>query len=99
MMIIEFANNGNLRSNLSNNFNNILRGNKIGILHDSLIVLQKLHNLGYIHRDIHSKNILQVKADDYDVSYISDFGLSGPENEQKSDNVYGVMTYIAPEVL
>src|SRR6185369_4202062 len=32
---------------------------------------------------------------------ISDFGLSGPANEQKSDDkvVYGVMPYIAPEVL
>ena len=33
-------------------------------------------------------------------SYISDFGLSGPANEQKSDDeVYGVLPYIAPEVL
>ena len=34
------------------------------------------------------------------LSYISDFGISGPANEQKSDDkVYGVLPYIAPEVL
>jgi serine/threonine protein kinase len=33
-------------------------------------------------------------------SYISDFGLSGPANKQKSDDkIYGLLPYIAPEVL
>src|SRR2546429_461927 len=33
-------------------------------------------------------------------SYISDFGLSGPANKQKSDDkIYGILPYIAPEVL
>ena len=33
-------------------------------------------------------------------SYVSDFGLSGPSNEQKSDyKICGVLPYIAPEVL
>ncbi|RGB33296.1 kinase-like domain-containing protein [Rhizophagus diaphanus] len=56
MMIIKFADKGNLRSVLSNNFSNIMWEN---------------------------------------------FGLSGPANEQKSDDkvVYGVIPYIAPEVL
>ncbi|CAB4443337.1 unnamed protein product [Rhizophagus irregularis] len=56
MMIIRFADEGNLRSVLSNSFSNIMWEN---------------------------------------------FGLSGPANEQKSDDkvVYGVMPYIAPEVL
>src|SRR5438034_10356588 len=34
------------------------------------------------------------------ISYISDFGLSGPANEQKSDDkIYGVLPYMAPEIL
>ncbi len=32
-------------------------------------------------------------------SFLSDFGLSRPVDEQKSDKVYGVLPYIAPEVL
>ena len=60
------------------------------------LFFKTLHGLGYSHKDFHSGNILQ----DYFNTYISDFGLSGPANEQKSDNkIYGVLPYIAPEVL
>ncbi|CAB4423344.1 unnamed protein product [Rhizophagus irregularis] len=37
----------------------------------------------YSHEDFHSGNILQI---DNKTSYISDFGLSGPSNKQKSDD-------------
>ncbi|UZO09574.1 uncharacterized protein OCT59_029791 [Rhizophagus irregularis] len=93
-MIIEFANEGNLRSILSNKFNNIMWESKIYYLYLMLIDLKDLHELGYCHKDFQS-NILQA-----DTTYISDFELSGPANEQKLDGkVYGVMPYIAPEVL
>src|SRR3954469_13939791 len=60
--------------------------------------LGTLHCLGYFHKDFHSGNIL--KESKYNLSYISDFGLSGPSNEQKSDDkICGVLPYIAPEVL
>jgi serine/threonine protein kinase len=55
--------------------------------------LRNLHKLGYCHKDFHSGNILNHY-------YLSDFGLSGPSNEQESDDkIYGVLPYIAPEVL
>ncbi|EXX50657.1 uncharacterized protein OCT59_012697 [Rhizophagus irregularis] len=95
MMIIQFADKGNLRSTLSNNFNKIMWGTKIMYLYIALIDVDDLHELGYCHKDFHSGNILLASA-----TYISDFGLSGPANEQKSDGkVYGVMPYIAPEIL
>ncbi|POG69460.1 kinase-like domain-containing protein [Rhizophagus irregularis DAOM 181602=DAOM 197198] len=95
MMIIEFAYNGNLRSILSNDFNNIMWVDKISHLYSILVDLRDLHELGYCHKDFHSGNILHASP-----ICISDFGLSGPVNEQKSDGkVYGVMPYIAPEVL
>ncbi|UZO03530.1 uncharacterized protein OCT59_023937 [Rhizophagus irregularis] len=96
MMIIEFASKGNLRNVLSNNFSNIMWECKIKYLMYILVDLKQLHKLGYCHKDFHSGNILQTV-----VTFISDFGLSGPANEQKSDDkvVYGVMPYIAPEVL
>ncbi|POG60796.1 hypothetical protein GLOIN_2v1787411 [Rhizophagus irregularis DAOM 181602=DAOM 197198] len=84
-----------LRSILSNGFNNITWQSKIEYLCLMLIDLETLHGLGYCHKDFHSGNILQA-----DTICISDFGLSGPANEQKSNGkVYGVMPYIAPEVL
>ncbi|POG61922.1 kinase-like domain-containing protein [Rhizophagus irregularis DAOM 181602=DAOM 197198] len=97
MMIMNFAYEGSLRSSLSNNFNNTMWENKIDRLFYILYDLNSLHKLGYCHKDFHSGNILQIGNS----PYVSDFGLSGPANEQKSDDrvVYGVMPYIAPEVL
>ena len=96
MMIIEFAENGNLRFILSSDFNNILWRNKIDYLQELTFDLKNLHKLGYCHKDFHSGNILKG----CEHIYISDFGLSAPPNEQKSgDKVCGVLPYIAPEVL
>jgi serine/threonine protein kinase len=96
IMILQFANKGNVRNLLSHNFNNILWNKKLMYLGGLTIDLKNLHSLGCFHKDFHSGNILN----DGDVSYISDFGLSGPSNEQRSDNkIYGVLPYIAPEVL
>jgi serine/threonine protein kinase len=95
-MILQFAKNGNLRDVLSVNFNKILWSEKIRYLYWIIVYLRDLHQLGYCHKDFHSGNILQIGYE----SYISDFGLSGPSNKQKSDDkIYGVLPYIAPEVL
>ena len=100
MMIVYFADKGDLRSDLSNNFNNILWKDKIFWLQFISRHLRDLHKLGYFHKDFHSGNILRTIEYGNDLSYISDFGLSGPADEQKSDDkVYGVLPYIAPEVL
>ncbi|RGB37020.1 kinase-like domain-containing protein, partial [Rhizophagus diaphanus] len=96
MMILEIANEGNLRSVLSHNFNNILWKSKILYLEWLASGLKRLHELGYFHKDLHSSNILQENSR----TYVSDFGLSGPSNKQKSDDkICGVLPYIAPEVL
>ena len=95
---MQFADQGNLRHVLSSNFNNILWREKILLLYYLTIDLENLHKLGYSHKDFHSGNILKESEKDY--SFISDFGLSGPPNEQKSDDkICGVLPYIAPEVL
>src|SRR5436305_11237569 len=98
MMIMQFADQGNLRHVLSSNFNNILWRDKIFLLLNSIGDHKYLHGLGYFHKDFHSGNILKESANQF--SYISDFGLSEPSNEQKSDDkICGVLPYIAPEVL
>jgi serine/threonine protein kinase len=95
MMILELADKGNLRNFLSTNYNKTLWKDKIKYLLWITNNLKHLHKLGYSHRDFHSGNML--KTDDF---YISDFGLSGPSNKQKSeDKICGVLPYIAPEVL
>src|SRR5581483_7555795 len=79
-------------------FKNTLWKDKLELLKDSAFDLKNLHELEYFHKDFHSGNILKGGEDN--LSYISDFGLSGPSNEQKSDNkICGVLPYMAPEVL
>ncbi|RGB24841.1 kinase-like domain-containing protein [Rhizophagus diaphanus] len=96
MMVMQYADEGNLRNILSINFNNILWREKIIYLYWSAMDLKYLHELGYFHGYFHSGIILRIEGS----SYISDFGLSGPSNEQKPDSkIYGVLPYIAPEVL
>ncbi|CAI2175017.1 6367_t:CDS:2 [Funneliformis geosporum] len=53
-----------------------------------------------IHRDIHSGNILFVETNAYSYQWqIGDFGLSRPANiTSSSDEIYGVISYLAPEV-
>ena len=94
-MILQFVDKGNLRSVLSSDFNNILWKDKILYLRNLAYDFKNLHGLGYFHKDFHSGNILYGHY-----PLISDFGLSGPSNKQKSDDkICGVLPYIAPEVL
>ena len=62
--------------------------------------LQIIHSQNLIHRDLHSGNILQENL--YS-AYIADLGLSISANialkNSESRGVYGVLPYIAPEVL
>ncbi|GES87650.1 kinase-like domain-containing protein [Rhizophagus clarus] len=93
MMIMKLVDGGNLRNILLSDFNNIMWDRKLAYLSNIAMDLKNLHSLGFIHKDFHSGNILGGL-------YISDFGLSGPSNEQKSDNkIFGVLPYIAPKVL
>ena len=92
-MVLEYCKDGNLRDNL-NNSSNYYR-NKIW--HLSLIAngLLNIHAAGKIHKDFHSGNIL------FDgIPRISDLGMCQPaNNEAKKEGIYGVLPYMAPEVL
>src|SRR5436853_2147975 len=103
MLITKFADMGSLRNILSSYFNNILWKDKIRILGHLALSLKNAHKLGYFHKNLHSGNIMVFYHDKRFCeinSYISDFGLSGPANKQKSDDkIYGMLPYIAPEVL
>ncbi|EXX73120.1 Cmk1p [Rhizophagus irregularis DAOM 197198w] len=96
IMVTQLIDQGNLRRILLNNFNNMFWRDKLLLLTKIVIDLKNLHDIGYSHKDLHSGNILRGRS----ATFIADFGLSGPSNEQKSnDKIYGVLPYIAPEVL
>jgi len=52
-----------------------------------------------VHGDFHAGNILRNEVIS-DVYLITDLGLCKPANEKnKEENVYGVLPYVAPEIL
>ncbi|RHZ69970.1 hypothetical protein Glove_276g91 [Diversispora epigaea] len=102
LMVLDYLKGGNLRNYLNNNFNNIEWSDKLKYLRDLAKSFTKIHKLDIIHQDFHPGNILSYNFNFYHL-YISDFGLSkligkNGENSQ-TRNVFGVLPYIAPEVL
>ncbi|RHZ83732.1 hypothetical protein Glove_88g128 [Diversispora epigaea] len=63
--------------------------------------LSQIHELGIVHQDFHPGNILSSNFKNS--TRISDFGLSklirANPNNPKKKNLFGVLPYIAPEVL
>src|SRR5437868_2722015 len=68
--------------------------------------LYNIHVKNLTHKDLHLGNVLQSKditINNLDTTCISDFGFCKPADEissnSNSKNVYGVMPYMAPEIL
>ena len=69
---------------------------KLYLLREISNGLNEIHEKGLVHRNFHSGNI--VIALDFKI-YITDLGLSKPANVTSEEQVFGVLPYIAPEVL
>ncbi|UZO07075.1 uncharacterized protein OCT59_027378 [Rhizophagus irregularis] len=97
LIVMNLMNGGNLRSNLL-----IIKYNpleKYEDLADIAYALLTLHKRNLVHGDFHSGNIL-CSSNVASINYISDFGLSRPVNQTiNSNEIYGVIPYMAPEVL
>ncbi|RHZ58653.1 hypothetical protein Glove_372g27 [Diversispora epigaea] len=103
MMVLEYAKDGNLREYLKINFNNINWLQKLFNLTDLSLRFMNIHQLDIVHQDFHPGNILSSDFENSCSIRISDFGLSkligeNPNNPEKK-NIFGVLPYIAPEVL
>ena len=90
--------NGSLRQRLNTDHGSMVWYNKLNVLCDIAKGLGSIHKGGLTHRDLHSGNVLSF------ISYtcITDLGLCKPANEMSEKcgkSVYGVLPYIAPEVL
>ncbi|RIB21778.1 kinase-like domain-containing protein [Gigaspora rosea] len=103
MMIFQYANKGDLHNYLTLNFEELTWEDKLSLLIDISKDLFKIHKAGYIHCDIHCGNILQHEEESWLgslKSYIADLGLSRKNEEHMLKvGIYGVMPYIAPEIL
>ena len=88
---------GNLRSTYKAEKGKVKLSNCIDHLLQVSTGLRSIHEKGWIHRDLHSGNIL---VHGYNGTTISDFGLCRPVSnaEDKEDGKYGVIPYMAPEL-
>ncbi|RIB17340.1 kinase-like domain-containing protein [Gigaspora rosea] len=101
LMAFQYANKGSLHKFLLSNFRELNWKSKLNQLLDISKNLEKLHIAEYVHGDFHSGNILQNQYMSGDlISYIADLGLSRKKDETDlEDSIYGVLPYVAPEVL
>ncbi|RIA95998.1 kinase-like domain-containing protein [Glomus cerebriforme] len=101
MMILDYAERGSLRNYLDQNYNDLKWVNKLQISFNIAAGLNQIHNEKLIHRDLHIGNILCFPHK----TFITDLGLCKPADNTLKDtkdtrkNTYGVLPYIAPEVL
>ncbi|RHZ78862.1 hypothetical protein Glove_155g15 [Diversispora epigaea] len=100
-IVLRHMKNGNLRDFLYQNkslpwieriwlFNSFIRGLKV------------IHSKGFIHRDIHPGNLMITEIHNnpkYKFVRLGDLGLCRLANETSSPGAYGVLPYIAPEIL
>jgi serine/threonine protein kinase len=79
----------------------------LDILNNIIKGLKKIHENKMVHRDFHTGNILISFDHAYygnsgnplSIFYISDMGLCGEVGNMDETNIYGVMPFVAPEVL
>ncbi|GES93957.1 kinase-like domain-containing protein [Rhizophagus clarus] len=98
IMVLEYAEGGNLNDYLCQNYDTLDWLNKIIILTNIIKGLKEIHQKQMVHRDFHPRNIL-FRHKEYTNICISDMGLCGEVDGINETKVYGVMPYVAPEVL
>jgi len=99
VMVMEYMKGGNLRQHLQKKSKELSLEDKISGLIDIFQGLSVIHNKGLVHKDFHPGNIFLLN-DFHSSVCVADFGLSRPANEEvKETKIYGVLPYVAPEVL
>jgi serine/threonine protein kinase len=104
MVVMQYANKGNLRGNLAKIIEYSWK-EKLYMLYSIISGLKEIHKQNLIHCDFHDGNILNHevennKEDKSNIAYISDLGLCQPvKSFLKQHDIYGVISFMAPEVL
>jgi serine/threonine protein kinase len=91
--------NSDLTHHITKDFYNISWKDKMYYLCDIVDGLAKIHEVNIMHRDLHSGNILLDT--DLGIAKLCDLGLSKSATEitDNDEEIYGIIPYIAPEVL
>ncbi|CAG8568381.1 4689_t:CDS:2 [Paraglomus occultum] len=104
IMVMQCMEDGSLRQHLQKNYGRLYFYQKFTQLEDVAEGLSSIHKKGLIHRDLHSGNILSFHTGGRFVSQshrccITDLGLCRPADEVDDKKIYGVLPYVAPEVI
>ncbi|GBC04324.1 hypothetical protein RclHR1_05610011 [Rhizophagus clarus] len=99
MMVMQYAKNGSLRNYLDKNYDKLNWKTKLYDLLNISFGLSRIHKKELIHRDLYIGNILKFP----NFVSITDMGLCKPtdynEMENAKNSTYGVLPYVAPEIL
>ncbi|RHZ79884.1 hypothetical protein Glove_140g3 [Diversispora epigaea] len=101
-IVLRYMKNGNLRDFFEQN-KIVPWIERLWLLESFIRGLKVIHGKGFIHRDIHPGNLMVTEKfnNDSKLKFIrlGDLGLCRLVNEISSSDVYGVLPYVAPEVL
>jgi serine/threonine protein kinase len=95
-LVLQYIENGDLRKYLRRTANLITWDQRLNKIYDICLALSNIHVHRLVHKDLHPGNIFI----DFTFAYIGDFGFCMPANENSTKkNIYGVLPYMAPEIL
>ncbi|RHZ51584.1 hypothetical protein Glove_476g43 [Diversispora epigaea] len=102
-IVLRYMKNGNLRDFLKQN-KSLPWIERLWLLNTFIRGLKVIHSKGLIHRDLHPGNLMITETEVYNNSKykfvrLGDLGLCRYANEISSSGAYGILPYIAPEVL
>src|SRR3954452_4399897 len=99
IIVLDYAEGGNLNDWIDKNNKSFTWSNRIRILQNIIDGLKEIHQKQFIHRHLHPRNILLKHQHGHNVSYVSDMGLYEEVGNIDHSKIYGIMPYVAPEVL
>jgi serine/threonine protein kinase len=95
IIVMSYAKKGSLRKCLYD-INKFKWQDKLKLLKKIILGLKVIHESNLTHGDFHDGNILL--SDNYE-AYIIDLGLCKPISDLQNSDIYGVLPYMAPEIL
>ncbi|KAG9283995.1 hypothetical protein G9A89_000284 [Geosiphon pyriformis] len=98
MFVMRFYENGSLDNYLDHVLGDISWRDKIDLLWGVIAGLENIHNSDLYHGNIHGGNLMIEDEAISTDARISDIGIWGPANSSLTTH-YGVLPYVAPEVL
>ncbi|PKY23168.1 kinase-like protein, partial [Rhizophagus irregularis] len=97
LLIMEYADGGDLRKYLECNFTKLTWDDKFRLAYQIAEGIKYLHGENIFHRDLHSKNIVMHKGE----AKIIDLGIAKSAETETNihSGVFGMIAYIDPKVL